>query len=104
MVTRESVPSFITSLDRSRYNLFMDPYQPPDLAQLTQRGHRYARRQEYAKAIEAFTGAIDLDPTDADAKKLIKGYKLLLEEGYISLQAESHPCEFRKVELKVLKK
>ncbi len=46
-----------------------------------------------------------LDPKDADAKKLIKDEtKLLLEEGYISLQAESHPCEFRKVEIKVLKK
>ena len=40
----------------------------------------------------------------ADAKKLIKDGKVLLEEGYISLQAESHPCEFRKVEVKVLKK
>ena len=32
------------------------------------------------------------------AKKLIKDGKLLIE-GYISLQAESHPVEFRKVEL-----
>ena len=46
-----------------------------------------------------------LDPKDADAKKLIKDEKkLLLEDGYISLQAESHPVEFRKVEIKVLKK
>ena len=45
-----------------------------------------------------------LDPKDADAKKLIKDDKLLLEEGYIALQAESHPVEFRKVEIKVLKK
>lgn len=45
-----------------------------------------------------------LDPRDADAKRLIKGDKLLLEEGYISLQSESHPVEFRKVEVKVLKK
>lgn len=46
-----------------------------------------------------------LDPKDADAKKLIKDEtKLLLEEGYIALQAESHPVEFRKVEIKVLKK
>jgi hypothetical protein len=47
-----------------------------------------------------------LDPKDADAAKLIKdrGGKLLLEDGYISLQAESHPCEFRKVEVQVLKK
>jgi len=47
-----------------------------------------------------------LDEKDADAAKLIKERdgKLLLEEGYVALQAESHPCEFRKVEVKVLKK
>ncbi len=45
-----------------------------------------------------------LDPRDADAKKLIRDGKLLLEGGYISLQSESHPVEFRKVELMVLEK
>ncbi len=45
-----------------------------------------------------------LDPSDANAKKLIKGGRLILNEGYISLQSESHPCEFRKVELKKLDK
>jgi hypothetical protein len=47
-----------------------------------------------------------LDPKHADAAKLIKerGGELLLEEGYISLQSESHPCEFRKIEIKILKK
>jgi len=45
-----------------------------------------------------------LDDRDADAKKLIKDKKLLIEAGYISLQAESHPIDFRKVEIKVLKK
>jgi len=45
-----------------------------------------------------------LDERDADAKKLIKDKKLLIEEGYIALQAESHPIEFRKVEIKVLAK
>ena len=43
-----------------------------------------------------------LDPSDANAKKLISDGKLILSEGYISLQSESHPCEFRKVELKKL--
>ena len=38
-----------------------------------------------------------------DGKKLIVGDKLIIEGGYIALQAESHPCEFRKVELQVLK-
>lgn len=47
-----------------------------------------------------------LDPKDADAAKIIqaRGGKLLLEEGYLALQAESHPVEFRKVEIMVLKK
>jgi hypothetical protein len=47
-----------------------------------------------------------LDEADKDAAPLVKerGGKVLLEEGYIALQAESHPVEFRKVEVKVLKK
>lgn len=40
-----------------------------------------------------------LDPKDADAKKLIKGDEVLLTGGSISLQSESHPVEFRKVEI-----
>lgn len=42
-----------------------------------------------------------LDPGDADAKRLLeqRGGEKLLKEGYIALQAESHPVEFRKVEL-----
>ncbi len=42
-----------------------------------------------------------LDPGDADAKALLeqRGGEKLLREGYISLQAESHPVEFRRVEL-----
>ena len=40
-----------------------------------------------------------LDPKDKDAKKLIKDDGLLLEGGYFSLQAESHPVQFRKVEI-----
>lgn len=43
-----------------------------------------------------------LDERDKDAQKLIKDGKLLLEEGYIALQAESHPLEFRKVQIKLL--
>ncbi|MCH2182871.1 MAG: DUF1080 domain-containing protein [Mariniblastus sp.] len=43
-----------------------------------------------------------LDDRDAEAKKLIKDGNLMLEGGSISLQSESHPLDFRKVELKVL--
>ena len=44
-----------------------------------------------------------LDPGDADAKKFIKNGEVALSGGYISLQAESHPIEFRKVEILPLK-
>lgn len=44
-----------------------------------------------------------LDEKDGDGKKLIKDGKKLIESGYISLQAESHPVDFRKVELLKLK-
>ena len=43
-----------------------------------------------------------LDPGDPDAKKLIKGADRMIHEGYIALQAESHPIEFRKVEIREL--
>lgn len=44
-----------------------------------------------------------LDETDAHAKTLIGKQGKLLESGTISLQSESHPVEFRKVELLKLK-
>jgi hypothetical protein len=41
-----------------------------------------------------------LDDSDADAQRLLQqGVPKMLQDGYISLQAESHPVEFRKVEL-----
>ncbi len=44
-----------------------------------------------------------LDDRDAHAKELIvKNGGRLLKGGTISLQSESHPCEFRKVEIMVL--
>jgi len=39
------------------------------------------------------------DDSDATARPLIKGENRLIREGFISLQSESHPIEFRKVEL-----
>ena len=43
--------------------------------------------------------------TRAEARQLIEanGGKLLIEGGTISLQSESAPCDFRKVEIKILK-
>jgi hypothetical protein len=40
-----------------------------------------------------------LDEKDGDARKLLKAGKVMLQGGYISLQAESHPCEFRNVQI-----
>lgn len=45
-----------------------------------------------------------LDDKDGDAKRLLAaGVPKIVEKGWISLQAESHPVEFRKVELLRLK-
>ena len=43
-----------------------------------------------------------LDARDESAKKLIKDGNLMLSGGTISLQSESHPIDFRKVEIMVL--
>jgi hypothetical protein len=51
---------------------------------------------EYEKA--------QLDDSDADARKLIKDGDVMIKDGYLSLQAESHPIEFRKVEILPLDK
>jgi hypothetical protein len=45
-----------------------------------------------------------LDESDTDARRLLAGDDRMLREGYIALQAETHPVEFRKVELLILKK
>jgi len=44
------------------------------------------------------------DEEEPDAKKLIKDAHKLLSEGYIALQAESHPTEFRNIEILILSK
>ena len=43
-----------------------------------------------------------LDEGDGDARKLIDGGDKMLHGGSISLQSESHPVEFRKVEMRKL--
>ena len=43
-----------------------------------------------------------LDERDPDAQELLKNGEKMLSEGYISLQAESHPIEFRKIEIQLL--
>lgn len=46
--------------------------------------------------------APQLDEQDANARRLTDKPGVLLTSGTISLQSESHPCDFRKVELLVL--
>jgi hypothetical protein len=48
---------------------------------------------------------VELDPNDANAKKLIDaaGGSKKLDSGWISLQSESTPCEFRNIEIRELK-
>ena len=48
-------------------------------------------------------GDPQLDENDGDAKKLIKNGDKMLRGGSISLQSESHPIQFRKVEIRELK-
>lgn len=46
--------------------------------------------------------APQLDPEDPDAALLVKEGSLMLGGGYIALQAESHPLEFRNIQIKAL--
>ena len=43
-----------------------------------------------------------LDENDPDGKKFIQNGNKMLSEGYIALQAESHPVEFRNIKILVL--
>jgi len=70
-------------------------------AEVEVRGHEVIRHFLDDNVVLEYTEP-QLDPRDKDAKLLIKGDNLLLDKGTISLQSESHPCEFRKVEIMVL--
>ena len=54
--------------------------------------------------IEGAEGLIEAQDLGPKGQRATKGDALRLAEGYISLQSESHPIEFRKVELMVLEK
>jgi len=53
------------------------------------------------KEVFKYSG-VQYDPADADAQKLIKNGKKEIDGGSISLQSESHPVEFRGIQLRVL--
>jgi len=48
--------------------------------------------------------AIQYDPKDRDGKTLLGSGALEIDHGWISLQSESHPCEFRNIQIQVLPK
>ncbi|MFC1537456.1 DUF1080 domain-containing protein, partial [Gemmatimonadota bacterium] len=66
------------------------------------RGSRLIRHIVEGRTVMEYSQP-QLDVEDEYARKLITGEDLILSSGSISLQAESHPLEFLKVELKVLK-
>jgi Domain of Unknown Function (DUF1080) len=45
---------------------------------------------------------LQYDPNDVNAQRLIRSDDLALREGMIALQAESHPTDFRRVEIMLL--
>jgi hypothetical protein len=63
------------------------------------RGHRVVRHQIDGAVVLEYNDP-QLDPSDADGQALIaRNGGVLLSSGTISLQSESHPVQFRKVEL-----
>lgn len=73
-------------------------------AEIEIRGSKVVRHKIDGEIVFEYTKP-QLDERDGDAQRLIEARDiddLLIDEGYISLQAESHPTEFRRIELKVL--
>ena len=71
-------------------------------AEIEVRGGKTIRHKINGKTVLEYSEP-QLDPKDADAKKLLDaGAAKIITGGTISLQSESHPVEFRKVELKPL--
>ena len=63
------------------------------------RGGKSVKHLIDGKAVLEYTEP-QLDEKDGDAQKLLKaGAPKIIEKGWISIQAESHDCEFRKIEL-----
>lgn len=67
------------------------------------RGNKVIRHIIDGKTVLEYTKP-QLDPKDRIAKAILekRGDDLMLSGGTISFQAESHPCEFRKIEILVL--
>jgi hypothetical protein len=71
-------------------------------AEVEVHGGKVIRHKINGETVLEYSGS-QLDPKDADAKRLLEaGASREITGGTISLQSESHPVEFRKVELKRL--
>ncbi|MCD6340267.1 MAG: DUF1080 domain-containing protein [Verrucomicrobia bacterium] len=73
------------------------------LVELEVHGNRLVRHLAGGKTVLVYSKP-QLDPRDPLGRKLIqeRGGEKMLYGGYISLQSESHPVQFRKVEIKLL--
>lgn len=65
------------------------------------RGNRLIRHLVNG-VVTAEYGKPQYDPTDEDGKRVMGSGPVELGEGYVALQAESHPVQFRNLELLVL--
>lgn len=65
------------------------------------RGNKVIRHKVDGETVLEYTQP-QYDERDAEAKALIVDGNLMISGGTISLQSESHPTEFRKIELKKL--
>ena len=70
-------------------------------AEVEVHGNRLIRHLLEGKEVLSYTQP-QWDERDAHAKALAEKHGLMISEGSISLQSESHPVEFRKVEILVL--
>ncbi|MEQ9412091.1 MAG: DUF1080 domain-containing protein [Fuerstiella sp.] len=70
-------------------------------AEVEVRGNRVIRHVIDGKVVLEYNQP-QLDERDEEAKRLIRDGNLMLTGGTISLQSESHPCDFRKVEIMIL--
>ena len=72
-------------------------------AEIEVHGNKLIRHKVNGKDVLEYSEP-QLDPADPDGKRLLEaGQSKMITGGTISLQSESHPVEFRKVELMELK-
>lgn len=70
-------------------------------AEVEVRGNKVIRHFINSEAVMEYEQP-QLDENDADARKMIKDGDTMMRDGWISIQAESHPVEYRNIEILVL--